>query len=206
MKLLKIIFTGLLITGLTACGGESQIVKPGQASQAQSIQPEHTSDSENGVSKGKNKSNAGVEVMGTNNDHAPSKGQLEGQSLTPEQIAAAEKAKQSPVEFMPVIYFDYNAHQLSPKALETIQHYANILVSDPKKKLKLTGNTDERGTPEYNLALGEKRADSVAEAFMLYGVSENQIELVTLGEENPVAEGHNEAAWAKNRRVDIKIY
>ncbi|MBD3611874.1 MAG: peptidoglycan-associated lipoprotein Pal [Hydrogenovibrio crunogenus] len=106
--------------------------------------------------------------------------------------------------FEPVIYFDYDQYIVDDTSLETVKHYATILIDNPSEKIQLVGHTDERGTPEYNLALGEKRAKAVAEAFMLYGVHKDRIEVISLGEELPVMEGHNEEAWAKNRRVEIK--
>jgi peptidoglycan-associated lipoprotein len=209
MSILKFLWTVPVLLSLAACnGGESQIVRHGN-SEPQAINPNEgqASSQRNGgsVQPEKNKQN-GVEVIGLTNKGEPSEGRLNGEALTPDEIAAAEKAKQAAMNaFPPAVYFDYNAYKLSPEGLATVQHYAKILVASPQKKITLTGNTDERGTPEYNLALGEKRAKSVAEVFMLYGVSENQINVLTMGEENPVDDAHNEAAWAKNRRVDIKI-
>ena len=76
-------------------------------------------------------------------------------------------------------------------------------MADTSLKVRLEGNTDERGTREYNLALGERRANAVKAYLVAQGVSPSQIEVVSYGEEKPVDPGHNEAAWAKNRRVQI---
>lgn len=199
MNISKVLWTVPVLLSLAACnGGESQIVRDGQ-SEPQAIHP-----SEGTTQPDQHPKNT-VEVIGLKNKGEPSEGSLNGGALTPDEIAA-EKAKQAAINtFPPVVYFDYNAYKLSPEGLETVQHFANILVTSPQKKVTLTGNTDERGTPEYNLALGEKRAKAVAEVFMLYGVSESQINVLTMGEENPVDTAHNEAAWSKNRRVEIKI-
>jgi peptidoglycan-associated lipoprotein len=77
------------------------------------------------------------------------------------------------------------------------------LKANPQQKIIIQGNTDERGTAEYNLALGQRRSDAVRKSLNLMGVSENQMEAVSFGKEKPKAEGDNEAAWAENRRADI---
>jgi peptidoglycan-associated lipoprotein len=81
--------------------------------------------------------------------------------------------------------------------------HASYLKANPKQKIIIQGNTDDRGTAEYNLALGQRRSDAVRKSFNLMGVSDNQIEAVSFGKEKPKAEGDNEAAWAENRRADI---
>jgi peptidoglycan-associated lipoprotein len=81
--------------------------------------------------------------------------------------------------------------------------HASYLKANPKQKIIIQGNTDERGTAEYNLALGQRRSDAVRKSLNLMGVSDDQIEAVSFGKEKPKAEGDNEAAWAENRRADI---
>lgn len=105
----------------------------------------------------------------------------------------------------PRIFFGFDQYNVDEEGLAIVKHYANILVDNPEETIKLIGHTDERGTPEYNLALGEKRAKAVEEAFMLYGVSSKRMEVITMGEEQPYIDGHYEEAWAKNRRVEIVI-
>ncbi len=105
----------------------------------------------------------------------------------------------------PRIFFGFDQYNVDEEGLAIVKHYANILVDNPEETIKLIGHTDERGTPEYNLALGEKRAKAVEEAFMLYGVSSRRMEVITMGEEQPYIDGHYEEAWAKNRRVEIVI-
>ena len=84
-----------------------------------------------------------------------------------------------------------------------IEAHANFLLAHPDIKIKVEGNCDDRGSREYNLALGQRRADSVKRAMTLLGVNENQIETVSFGAERPVAFGQDEASWSKNRRSDI---
>ena len=84
-----------------------------------------------------------------------------------------------------------------------IRSHADYLVANPGTRIRLEGHTDERGTREYNIALGERRAKSVERAMMLRGVAQNQINVISYGEESPVNLEHTEEAWAKNRRVVI---
>jgi len=102
------------------------------------------------------------------------------------------------------IYFDLDKYDLKAEYRELIEAHAKFLAKNPAVNVKLEGHADERGTPEYNIALGEKRAKALADMFRSFGVSNSQIEVVSYGEERPVADGHNDEAWAKNRRVEIK--
>ncbi|MCC7006745.1 MAG: peptidoglycan-associated lipoprotein Pal [Ottowia sp.] len=101
------------------------------------------------------------------------------------------------------IYFDYDSYVVGEQSKEIIATHARYLVSNPNRKILIQGNTDERGTTEYNLALGQKRAQAVRQALSLLGVSDGQMEAVSLGKEKPRALEHNETAWAENRRVDL---
>jgi peptidoglycan-associated lipoprotein len=102
-----------------------------------------------------------------------------------------------------VIYFDFDKSDIKPEFADIVTTAARNLTSNSKLKVKLEGNTDERGTREYNIGLGERRAQSVRRALMLQGVAESQISTVSFGAERPAAEGDNEEAWAKNRRVEV---
>ena len=84
-----------------------------------------------------------------------------------------------------------------------IERQGNYLSANPKLAIKVEGNADERGSSEYNLALGQKRAQAVATALKVYGVKDGQMEVVSWGKERPVATGHDEDSWAKNRRADV---
>jgi peptidoglycan-associated lipoprotein len=102
-----------------------------------------------------------------------------------------------------VIYFDFDKSEIKPEFADLIAAHARNLASHPNLKLKLEGNTDERGTREYNIGLGERRAQAVRRALMLQGVAESQLNTVSFGAERPAAEGDDEAAWAQNRRVEL---
>jgi peptidoglycan-associated lipoprotein len=102
-----------------------------------------------------------------------------------------------------VIYFDFDKSEIRPEFADVVSAHARNLTSHPNLKMKLEGNTDERGTREYNIGLGERRAQAVRRALMLQGVAESQVTTVSFGAERPAAEGDDEAAWAKNRRVEL---
>src|SRR6202045_4287014 len=102
-----------------------------------------------------------------------------------------------------VIYFDFDKSEIKPEFADIVAAHARNLTSHPNLKIKLEGNTDERGTREYNIGLGERRAQAVRRALMLQGVAESQLTTVSFGAERPAAEGDDEAAWAKNRRVEM---
>ena len=102
-----------------------------------------------------------------------------------------------------VIYFDFDKSEIRPEYADIVKLSAQTLTGRPGLKVKLEGNTDERGTREYNIGLGERRAQAVRRALMLEGVAETQITTVSFGAERPAAEGDDESAWAKNRRVEV---
>lgn len=101
------------------------------------------------------------------------------------------------------IYFDFDSFVIKTEYQSLIQAHSRYLKENAKAKVILQGNADERGSREYNLALGQKRADAVKRAMEVLGVKDSQIEAVSFGEEKPRAPGHDEASWAENRRVDI---
>jgi peptidoglycan-associated lipoprotein len=102
-----------------------------------------------------------------------------------------------------VIYFDFDKSEIRPEFADIVKQAAQNLTSHPAMKVKLEGNTDERGTREYNIGLGERRAQAVRRALMLQGASQNQISTVSFGAERPAVEGDDESAWEKNRRVEL---
>ena len=102
-----------------------------------------------------------------------------------------------------IIYFVYDSSEVQPEYLSVINNHANYLASNKAVSVILEGHGDERGSPEYNVALGEQRARSVAKLMKLQGVADSQIQLVSYGEEKPAVTGHDENAWLQNRRVEI---
>jgi len=102
-----------------------------------------------------------------------------------------------------VVHFDYDSSELSNEDLQTLQAHAQFLMANANSKVALTGHTDERGTREYNMALGERRAKAVESFLVTTGVNPGQLEPVSYGKEMPVNPGHDESAWKENRRVEI---
>ncbi len=107
--------------------------------------------------------------------------------------------------FLPV-YFDFDRYTIRPDMISRMEHNAKVMLDHPDIKVEIQGNCDERGTNEYNLALGEKRAKAARDYMVNMGVDPGRISIVSLGEEKPLDPGHNEEAWAKNRRDDFVIY
>lgn len=102
-----------------------------------------------------------------------------------------------------VVHFDYDSSDLSNDDYQTLQAHAQFLMANANSRLALTGHTDERGTREYNMALGERRAKAVQSYLVTNGVNAGQLEAVSYGKEMPINPGHNEAAWKENRRVEL---
>lgn len=102
-----------------------------------------------------------------------------------------------------VVHFDYDSSDLSNEDYQTLQAHAQFLIANAASKVALTGHTDERGTREYNMALGERRAKAVESYLITNGVKSTQLEAVSYGKEMPVNAGHDESAWKVNRRVEI---
>ncbi len=103
------------------------------------------------------------------------------------------------------VYFDFDNYSLSPEAQSALQYNAEILRRTPNTMLIVEGHCDERGTAEYNLALGDRRARAAADFLISMGLPPSQFSIVSYGCELPVDPGHNEAAWAKNRRVYFRV-
>jgi peptidoglycan-associated lipoprotein len=101
------------------------------------------------------------------------------------------------------VYFDYDSYEVKAEYKDLVTAHAKFLTENRQFKMLIQGNTDERGSREYNLALGQKRADAIRKMLSLLGAREDQLESVSLGEEKPKNEGHNESAWAENRRGDM---
>jgi peptidoglycan-associated lipoprotein len=101
------------------------------------------------------------------------------------------------------VYFDFDSYAVRDDGKPVVENHSAYLTKNKQRKVLIQGNTDERGGTEYNLALGQKRAEAVRKAMGALGVSDSQMEAVSLGKEKPKATGSNEAAWAENRRADI---
>lgn len=118
-----------------------------------------------------------------------------------------EEAKKDPLEegmlATRVVYFEFDSSAIADSYMPLLQAHAEYLSSNSGTSITIEGHCDERGTREYNIALGERRADAVRRVLMANGVSANQIKVVSYGEERPALLGHDESAWSKNRRSEL---
>jgi peptidoglycan-associated lipoprotein len=124
-------------------------------------------------------------------------------SIKTESVAANPLKDPGNILSKRTIYFDYDSTVVKDEYKPLVTAHARFLTDNRGRRAVVQGNTDERGSREYNLALGQRRAESVKKMMMLLGASDNQIETVSFGEEKPVEMGSSEAAWSKNRRADI---
>ena len=173
MKLTRVLAVAVLAFGVAACQKPTQ-TKPAEP-------PPATTDAA---------TTSGI-------DTSASDARAGSGTLTPQQQAlAALKTKN-------VIYFDYDSSGIPQEYLSVVTANAAYLIKYPTARVRLEGNTDERGSPEYNIGLGERRAQTVRTALLAQGVAAAQITTVSYGEERPAVEGHDEAAYAQNRRVEF---
>ena len=103
-----------------------------------------------------------------------------------------------------MIHFEYDHYNLTARSIQTLKGVSKLMNDNPKIILSIEGHADERGTREYNLALGQRRAESVASYLVASGTNKNRLVTKSFGEERPIALGSNDSAWSKNRRVEIK--
>jgi len=103
-----------------------------------------------------------------------------------------------------VIYFDFDSNVVKDEYRPMVQAHAKYLTENRSASLRIEGHTDERGSREYNLALGNRRAESVKKILVVLGVQDGRIEIISFGEEKPAEGGHDEASWEKNRRTELK--
>ena len=130
----------------------------------------------------------GAQTYGAEDDSGPAFSQLDD--------------PQSPLSVR-TIYFEYDSSEISSDYRSTVEAHSLYLQQNPSTSVILEGHGDERGSREYNLALGERRAKTVKQQMLLLGANSNQIRLVSYGEERPASDGHDDASWQQNRRVEI---
>lgn len=175
----RIALAFVLVVFLAACGGSSAL-KGGNAGGDQ------------GATTGGAGGAGGAETGGAGG------GGVQGQTLGGGQGAMGTERPEKMR-----IYFEFDSSAIDADNRLIVEQHAAYLTANPALKVSLQGNTDERGTREYNLALGERRASSVERMLRVLGVSSDRITTISYGEEQPVAMGHNESAWRLNRRVEI---
>jgi peptidoglycan-associated lipoprotein len=149
-------------------------------------------------SKGGTGDGAAVDDKGTSADGAVSSG-AEGYA----RFASHSLDDPSSPLARRVIYFEYDSTEIAPEDHDLVLSHSGYLAGHPEQQLTLEGHADERGSREYNIGLGDRRAQAVRRIMELNGVSASQISVVSYGEEKPAAEGQSEAAWRLNRRVEL---
>ena len=153
-----------------------------------------TSDTDEGAMGGEGSS--GSSSSSSNSSARTNPGSTSGQ-LSQEEIRAQNALRQT------VFYFDFDIAEFKPADRETLSFHARDLAANSSKRIRLEGHADERGTREYNLALGERRANSILNYLIVNGASRSQIEVVSYGEERPAQAGQSENAYSRNRRVEV---
>ncbi len=123
--------------------------------------------------------------------------------VAPVTIDPNAQTAQGPVGVARIIFFDFDSYTVKPEFQSLVDGHARFLKANPQRRISIEGHTDERGGREYNLALGQKRAEAVRRALVLLGVSDSQIEAVSFGKEKPAVQGTGEDVWAQNRRAEI---
>ncbi len=148
-------------------------------------------------------SNSGMSDINSSASSSSQQVQQPKSTVEPVNSLGNENTSAGPANVEKVVYFDYDSFTVKPEFQATIEAHAQFLKSNGRAKLSLEGHTDERGGREYNLALGQKRADAVRQSLTLLGVNAAQIETVSFGEEKPAVQGGDESAYAKNRRAEF---
>lgn len=143
-------------------------------------------------------------AQGTGRDEGLSEGQMDSDSMSGDTDTRTQPVEQDPLDGVATtFYFDFDQAVIKPQALDDLNTHAEYLMANPNIDVRLEGHADERGTREYNMALGERRAKAVERYLTLQGVAPSQLEVISYGEEQPAMLGHFEAAWSKNRRVEM---
>lgn len=184
----KILTAAILALGLAACSTTKKADEEAAAAQAAADR-------------------AAAERAAAANASAASTGSsLDSQSLGANaQSSAASKANELAAQLgVKTFHFDYDSSSIPSKDYTALRAHAAYLSKNAGARVRVEGHTDERGTREYNLALGERRAKAVAVFLTSNGAKSNQLEVISYGEENPVASGESESAWAQNRRVELE--
>ncbi len=185
MKLSKLVTALMLAGSLAACSPEN--VKDGDAA-------------DNSDQQNQNQNADGAQTGGLNGDGTNGGTALNGEVVSYEKAAINDV---NSVLAEKVIYFDFDSDQISADYQELIAHHGKYLASNPDMSVRLEGHADERGSREYNVALAHRRAQSVRRLVLFEGVNAEQVEIISYGEEKPVALGHDDESWRLNRRVEL---
>ena len=149
------------------------------------------------------KSGSALPTTGVNGAYGANSGNTGQSAVAGVDLTPSGRDAAGPVGMARVVHFDYDSYVIRSDYQSLIEAHARFIKASPARKVMLEGHTDDRGGREYNLALGQKRAEAVSRALGLLGVPSTQIEAVSFGKEKPAAPGNNEDAYAQNRRVEL---
>ena len=199
-SLARLGFAAVVVTGLVGCKSAVKLDEPAPVESRAGSGPS-VADAANAASRMGGAGQGGLDGRGLNSGGTGGAGGSAGANavsatLDPLKDPASPLAKRS-------IYFDYDSYVVRDEYRSTIDAHARYLAGERNRRVIVQGNTDERGSREYNLALGQKRAEAVRRSLTALGVPEAQVEAVSLGEEKPRATGQDEASFAENRRDDL---
>ena len=144
-----------------------------------------------------------MEDRSTSSTQPAKEATADGRGVAPVEIGATQLVTDGPAKIAKIVYFDFDSYIIKPEFQGVIDAHAKYLLASKSRHLAIEGHTDERGGREYNLALGQKRAEAVRRAMGLLGVSDSQAEAVSFGKEKPAVSGFDEASMALNRRAEI---
>lgn len=142
-------------------------------------------------------------AAGTTTGSGAGYGQQGASGVQPVDLGASQGQGRGPANVATTIYFDFDSFTVRAEAQPILEQHARFLAANRDRQVSLEGHTDERGGREYNLALGQKRAEAVRRALTQLGVTDGQLEAVSFGKEKPAVQGADEAAYAQNRRVEL---
>jgi len=150
-----------------------------------------------------NDQGSGSTVYGGGDSDGVSSSALAEEQRQQAEQQAQEQAQQQALRDITTFYFDFDTSEIRQEARDVLVAHARFLADNPRQSVRVEGHADERGTKEYNLALGERRASAVQRFLIVNGASRGQIETVSYGEEKPAVRGSTESDWAQNRRVEL---
>lgn len=196
MRLLTAVLSLLFSFALLSCGGTPQ--KPSEPTPPDEATDQAAEEAASAQEDAAAKREAADQASALDDDTG----------LTAEQMQerATQKGAQAEADTPPetqLVHFPFDSHRVKDDDMTIVDEHGRFLANHPDRQVQLAGHADERGTREYNMALGEQRAQAVARLLKLHGVAAAQIETVSYGEEQPLAYGSNETAWTKNRRVEF---
>ena len=146
--------------------------------------------------------NAAASSASSTSSSSATTGSRSGSNVSGGQGSAVPPAGQAP-DLKRSVYYEFDKYEIKPEYRTLVESHARWLKANPQARLTIEGNADEQGSREYNLALGQRRAESVSKLMTLMGVRAEQVEAISYGEERPRINGHDEKAWAENRRSDF---